>query len=164
MTTTAWSVPRSLSRPLVVGAAAALAVALTAPGTVSALPAPLAPAPASSTGPFPPGVYGIIAVPTVHIKPRWVVDLTVKCARACKGTLSLRTTPVTGLTQRITSYRHFAVAAPSGGSVEVSLRLNRAGRAAFRASHHALATTAVMRYAAVGGYSALTETYPVFIV
>ena len=145
----------SLPRHVVAGvASAALATAVLAPGAASGT--------AAIKLPPTPIPVGVIVLPTgIPVRPHWIVDLTVHCAHPCRGTLAL--VLGTAPPQPISRARHFSIVAASGGSATVPLRLNRQGRAAYRASGHHLVATAVMRYAAVGGYRAQTDTYTVTI-
>jgi hypothetical protein len=157
---------RSVRHAALIGLGAASLAVAGVPTAVAGVPTAVAAPPVGAASLFPPGVYGIIAVPTVPLKPHWTVDLKVLCSRTCRGTLSLRSEIGSGTHRRlrtITSSAHFTVAAAQGGSVAVPLRLNQPGRAAFRASHRDLLATAVMRYAAINGYRPQTDTYPVTV-
>jgi len=124
---------------------------------------------ASSAGAFglPPGVYGIIAIPTVHVQRHGLVRLTISCPHECRGTVRLVADLGTGAGRRersITNTGRFSIRAAKGGTVSVTVQLNRAGQQAFRASHDDLETTALMHYPKTREYPAQTDRYPVTLV
>ncbi|MHB8691518.1 MAG: hypothetical protein ACYDHH_09760 [Solirubrobacteraceae bacterium] len=113
---------------------------------------------------FPPGVYGVIAIPSVHVSKRGALHLSISCPKACRGTVKLVGLGAGGpgsVSGAITRTKPFRITAAKGGTVAVLLYLNNAGLKALRASHHDLQVNAVMRYPAAGGYPAQTDTYPV---